>query len=102
VHADAVNENNDRQQFASQINQANEVLGEKCKVACADQGYSTTDELEAVDQQDIKVVVPPCEKSDIKKTFSYDSKNDRYICPEGYVLKNRGLSTDKKSQYLQN
>jgi len=97
VHADVVNENNDRQQFAAQISQANDTLGQKCLVACADQGYSTTDELEKVDKQDIKVVVPPCEKSDIKKSFTYDSKNDYYLCQEGHILENTGLTTDKKS-----
>lgn len=97
VHADVVNENNDCRQFAAQISQANEALGQKCKTACADQGYSTTDELETIDKQDIKVVVPPCEKSDIKKTFTYDPENDHYICPEGHILKNRGLTSDKKS-----
>jgi len=97
VHADVVNENNDRQQFATQISQANDTLGQKCLVACADQGYSTTDELEKVDKQDIKVVVPPCEKSDIKKSFIYDSENDYYLCPEGHILENSGLSSDKKS-----
>lgn len=97
VHADVVNENNDRQQFATQISQANETLGQKCKVACADQGYSTIDELETLDKQDIKVVAPPYEKSDIKKSFTYDSENDCYVCPEGHILKNRGLTSDKKS-----
>lgn len=97
VHADVVNENNDRKQFAAQISQANETLEQKCSVACADQGYSTTDELEKVDKQDIKVVVPPCEKSDIKKSFTYDSENDHYLCPEGHVLENTGLTSDKKS-----
>lgn len=97
VHADVVNENNDRKQFAAQISQANETLGQKCSVACADQGYSTTDELEKVDKQDIKVIVPPCEKSDIKKSFTYDSENDYYLCPEGHILENTGLTTDKKS-----
>ena len=97
VHADVVNENNDRQQFATQISQANDTLGQKCLVACADQGYSTTDELEKVDKQDIKVVVPPCEKSDIKKSFIYDSENDYYLCPEGHILENSGLNSDKKS-----
>ncbi len=97
VHADVVNENNDRQQFAAQISQANETLGQKCLVACADQGYSTTDELETVNKQDIKVVVPPCEKSSIKKSFTYDSENDYYLCPEGHILENSGLTSDKKS-----
>jgi transposase len=97
VHADIVNENNDRRQFATQISQANETLGQKCSVACADQGYSTTDELEKVDKQDIKVVVPPCEKSDIKKSFTYNSENDYYLCPEGHILENSGLTSNKKS-----
>lgn len=97
VHADVVNENNDRQQFAVQISQANETLGQKCSVACADQGYSTIDELEKVNKQDIKVVVPPCEKSAIKKSFTYDSENDYYLCPEGHILENSGLTSDKKS-----
>jgi len=97
VHADVVNENNDRQQFAAQISQANDTLGQKCLVACADQGYSTTDELEKVDKQDIKVVVPPCEKSDIKKSFIYDPENDYYLCPEGHILENSGLTSNKKS-----
>jgi len=97
VHADVVNENNDRRQFATHISQANETLGQKCLVACADQGYSTTDELERVDKQNIKVVVPPCEKSTIKKSFTYDSENDYYLCPEGHILENSGLTIDKKS-----
>ncbi|MBU3911113.1 MAG: IS1182 family transposase, partial [Candidatus Omnitrophica bacterium] len=97
VHTDVVNENNDRHQFATQISQANDTLGQKCLVACADQGYSTTDELEKVDKQDIKVVVPPCEKSSIKKSFTYDSKNDCYLCPEGHILENSGLTSNKKS-----
>lgn len=97
VHSDVVSDNNDRKQFVNQINQANKTLGKRCSTACADQGYSTTDELEKVDKQGIKVVVPPCEKSENKKMFAYDAENDCYICPEGYTLKNRGLSTDKRA-----
>jgi len=39
VHTEAIAEVNDRNQFALQINQANEVLEQPCKVACADAGY---------------------------------------------------------------
>jgi transposase len=98
VHADVVNANNDRKQFAQQINQANETLKKKCEVACADQGYSTTDELEKVENQGIEVIVPPCEKSDTKKQFTYDLEDDCYICPQGHTLTGVGLSTDKKSK----
>ena len=36
VNGDVVNENNDKHQFANQINQANEVLSRKCDTACGD------------------------------------------------------------------
>lgn len=36
VNSDVVSENNDLNQFAQQINQANEILGKKCDTACAD------------------------------------------------------------------
>ena len=36
VNSDVVSETNDLNQFAEQVNQANEVLEKKCKVACAD------------------------------------------------------------------
>jgi rhamnose utilization protein RhaD (predicted bifunctional aldolase and dehydrogenase) len=42
VHADAVSETSDANQFAHQIEQANEVLEEPCKVGCADGGYADT------------------------------------------------------------
>ena len=58
VSSDVVNENNDKHQFADQIDQANEVLGKKCDTACGDAGYDNIEELEKVDKQGIKVVVP--------------------------------------------
>lgn len=58
VNTDVVNENNDLNQFAEQVNQANEVLDSKCDIACADAGYFDTDELEKIDKQNIKVIVP--------------------------------------------
>jgi len=58
VSSDVVSENNDIGQFAEQVDQANQTLGEKCQVACADARYSNTDELEKVNAQNIKVVVP--------------------------------------------
>lgn len=93
VNSDVVDKNNDREQFASQINQANETLGKKCEVACADSGYSDTTELEKIDSQDIKVIVPSQHqvsekepKSFDKERFQYDDKKDCYICPEGHEL----------------
>ncbi len=58
VTSDVVSENNDLSQFANQIDQANETLGKKCETACGDSGYADTDELEKIDKQEIKVIVP--------------------------------------------
>jgi len=96
VSSNVVKENNDLNQFALQVEDANETLGKKCDAAVADAGYATTDELKKVADQDIKVVVPSqrqATKSKVKefdkKHFTYDSEKDCYICPEGQVLKYR-------------
>ena len=93
VNTDVVRENNDLNQFANQIEQANETLGKKCDSACADSGYANTSELEKIDKQEIKVVVPSqrqASKKELKEFdkehFRYDSKNDYYICPQGHRL----------------
>lgn len=93
VSSDVVSENNDLYQFENQTDKANEVLGKKCKVSCADSGYATTDELEKVDEKGIKVIVPSQGQASKKKlkpfdkmNFGYDYKNDCYICPEGHQL----------------
>jgi hypothetical protein len=58
VHAEAVSETSDVNQFAPQIDQANDVLGKPCEAACADAGYADTEELQKIDAKGIKVVVP--------------------------------------------
>ena len=93
VNADVVSENNDVNQFANQIEQANKTLGKKCDTACADSGYANTEQLKQIDQQDIKVIVPSQrqaskkepEKFD-KERFNYNSAKDCYICPQGHML----------------
>lgn len=95
VSTDVVSKNNDREQFAKQIEQANEVLEEACKTACADAGYANTEELKKIDDQEIKVIVPTQEqvkrkekeKPFSKEAFRYEEKTDRYYCPEGEMLK---------------
>jgi transposase len=102
VHAEAVSETSDVNQFARQIEQAHEVLPESCKVACADAGYADTEELQKVDAQGIKVVVPSQrqalheEEGPFSKShFRYDREQDCYWCPAGHRLSYAG--TDKKS-----
>lgn len=96
VQSDVVNKNNDLEQMVDQITQANETIGKRCDVACADAGYSNTKELEKLDAQDIKVIVPSQQQASEKEInpfdkerFQYDSKKDSYICPEGHELSYR-------------
>ncbi len=108
VNTDVVSEGNDRNQFAEQIDQANDTLGKKCSVACADAGYDNTDELKRLDDQGIKVIVPQqkhtSNKEDTsfdKDKFQYDTEQDCYICPEGHVLSYRTVDTVRKSRTYQ-
>lgn len=91
LSVDVVSENNDLNQFANQINKANKILGKKCETACADCGYASTDELEKIDNQEIKVIVPSQRQVTkkepslfAKERFTY--KDDYYICPQGHKL----------------
>jgi len=104
LSVDVVSENNDLNQFASQINKANHTLNKKCEVAVADCGYASTDDLEKIDNQEIKVIVPsqrqvtkgePSEFA--KERFTY--KDDYYICPEGHKLTPYRLNKENNKVY---
>ena len=93
ISADVTNENNDLHQFAQQIDIAAETLEKKPQTATADAGYNFIDELERIDQQNIKVIVPSprqVSKKDSgpfdKSNFKYDHNSDSYRCPEGHIL----------------
>ena len=93
VSVDAVNDNNDLNQLSSQIDQANQVLNKPCKTACADAGYSNTEELIKIDSKNINVIVPSRQQASGKERgefhkirFHYDKDNNCYICPEGHKL----------------
>lgn len=103
VHADAVKEVTDYHQFAHQIDQANEVLDERCKIACGDAGYTDIEELEKIDAQGIKVVVPSRRQASHKPqkplgkhAFRYDEERDCYYCPQGHRLEY--VATEKSKQ----
>jgi len=108
VHSDVVNESNDVNQFAHQIEQANQTLGLKCTNACADAGYSDIQELKKIDDQHITVIVPsqkqahdrPVKPFD-KEQFHYDEPNDRYICPQGHPLSYTFFDKNKQHKVYQ-
>ena len=102
VHAEAVRDTSDVNQFARQIDQANGELPKPCQAACCDAGYADTEELSKVDAQGIRVIVPSQrqalheeEKPFSKSHFVYDAGEDCYRCPEGHGLSYEG--TDKGS-----
>jgi len=91
LSTDVVRETNDLNQFASQINKANHTLGKKCEVAVADCGYASTNQLEKIDNQGIKVIVPSQRQALRKKPslfakehFTY--QDDYYLCPQRQKL----------------
>ena len=105
VSSDVINDNNDINQFAEQIEQANETLEKKCQTACADAGYADIDELEKIDEQKIKVVVPSVKQVSRKEPdtfdkshFQYDSVGDCYTCPQGHFLKYSYTNTVKRTK----
>lgn len=108
VQAQSVSEVNDRNQFARQIDQANELMETPCKTACADAGYADTDELEKIDQQGITVIVPSQrqvlhkEEGPFSKShFTYDKEQDCYICPEGHPLIYQSIDKKKNQAHYQ-
>lgn len=103
VNSDVVAESNDLNQFSQQIKQANEVLGKPCQNACGDAGFANTENLKETDGQGINVIVPTQKQAGeqepgefAKERFKYDKEKDEYICPEGQILKFRGLNRRKK------
>jgi len=93
VNIDSTSQKNDYNQFSSQIEQAHETLGQECTTACADSGYSSTDDLATIDKKGIRVIVPSKRQSAKKKPqefdkakFQYNKEDDLYICPVGQIL----------------
>lgn len=101
VSADVVSENNDYNQFSSQIEQAVDTLGKSCQTAVADAGY-WNDSLKETIVKQIDVIVPsrrqaqhePSDEPFGRDKFRHDSANNQYICPEGKRLKYSHYSTN--------
>lgn len=107
IHAEAVSATSDVNQFAMQIDQANQMLDKPCEVAVGDAGYADTEELKKIDEQGIKVVVPSQrqalhnreDKPYSKSHFSYDRERDGYLCPEQNFLPHEFTDTKRGKKY---
>ncbi len=99
INIDIVNNGNDINQFTKQIDKANEILLEPCKIACADAGYSYASDLKVILDKGIDVIVPSRNqvkhstqkhKPFSKDKFKYNEEGDYYICPESKKLISHG------------
>jgi transposase len=88
-----VSDANDQNQFAPQIKAAEETLDKKCKIACADAGYSNIEHLNKVESEQTKVILPSQKQASgkppglfDKSQFVYDQQTDCYRCPQGQRL----------------
>ena len=66
-------------------------LEKKCEIAVGDCGYASTDELEKIDEQEIKVIVPSKRQASKKELSEFAKerftcKYDYYLCPKGHKL----------------
>ena len=79
------------------VRRAKSILGNNDFTALFDKGYHTGSELEIAEKLNIKTLVaipsPASNALDpnyIVQNFTYDPKEDHYICPEGHFLKTNG------------
>lgn len=105
AHTDAVNDANDSNQLAQQIKGAESNLGGSCKEACADAGYSDIDQIDQIETDGRKVIVPSAHqvshkdpKAFNKREFIYDSESDKYLCPAGHCLVFRRYQNKEKTK----
>ena len=105
AHTDAVNDANDSNQLAEQVKGAESNLDRSCKEACADAGYSDIDQIDQIETDDRKVIVPSHHqvshkepKAFNKREFTYDSEKDKYLCPQGHCLVFRRYQNKEKTK----
>ncbi len=96
IAAEVVNEPDDTHQLTPMLKQAVEMTGHRVKVALADGGYSSADNLDECQQMGQKVAIAERQGKAVdnpyhRSRFSYDVHHDRYICPQGKELVFRGI-----------
>jgi hypothetical protein len=102
VNSEAVSQNNDLNQLSPQVEQSTEILGKPPAQVVSDSGYFSLKDIEKVVEK-VKVIMPgrrQAQKENKKRPvepfgteeFSYDKERDVYICPEGKILKRKGIA----------
>jgi transposase len=95
VASDVVNDSSDVNQLHAMAKAAKEALAAETLEVLADEGYYSSTELKACEDDGIKAYVPPSEGNGwlekkgrfSLKSFSYDAAADAYRCPAGELLR---------------
>src|SRR3984957_19342257 len=95
IASEVVNDSSDVGQLHAMAKAAKEVLDAETLLVLADEGYYSSTELKACEDDGIKAYVPPSEGNWLLekagrfglKNFSYDSAADAYTCPAGQSLR---------------
>jgi len=108
INSDALSHSQDANELHGQVQGAQEVLGQKPKVVCADAGYYSPEDLSKIDNT-ITLVVPAPETMRQERTeqsnpfnkeqFIYNADTDTYTCPAGKLLTHSG-NRDEGRVYL--
>ena len=72
MHVDAVNDGNDSRQLADQVKGAERNLDKECTVACADAGYANIEQIEQIETNERKVIVPSQRQASDKPDGPFD------------------------------
>ena len=110
VAADVTNEASDVDQLLPMVDQAEENTSEKVNQLSADSGYSSGENIKALEQRNVDAYIPDREYQAQqrgkevavfhKDNFVYDEDRDLYICPEGEELIFSHLQTRKNKEPL--
>jgi transposase len=95
VASEVVNDSSDVNQLHAMAKAAKEALGAEALQVLADEGYYSSTELKACEDDGITAYVPPSEGNRLLekagrfglKNFSYDGAADVYTCPAGQLLR---------------
>jgi transposase len=95
VASEVVNDSSDVNQLHAMAKAAKEALDAEALQVLADEGYYSSTELKACEDDGIKAYVPPSEGNGLiekagrfgLKNFSYDGAADAYTCPAGQLLR---------------
>jgi transposase len=95
VASEVVNDSSDVNQLHAMAKAAKEALDAEALQVLADEGYYSSTELKACEDDGITAYVPPSEGNGLPekagrfglKNFSYDGAADAYTCPAGQLLR---------------